>query len=189
MPVVEGRLAAGEEDAAGAMEDLGPALVLKLSAPTLMHKSELRALALDLRSPEDVRAAYRRLVALGVDSAAVLVERMEPPGLELLVSARRDGVVPALVVGLGGVWTEIHDDVAVVPLPATPERVEAALRSLRGASLLTGGRGGTPLDLGAAARLGAAVGDLLLAEGLGLIELNPVLVHEHGALAVDALAG
>ena len=171
------------------MEELGPALVLKLSAPTLMHKSELRALALDLRSPEDVRAAYRRLVALGVESAAVLVERMEPPGLELLVSARRDAVVPALVVGLGGVWTEIHDDVAVVPLPATPERVEAALRSLRGAGLLTGARGGAPLDLGAAARLGAAVGDLLLAEGLGLIELNPVLVHEHGALAVDALAG
>ena len=189
VPVVEGRLAAGEEDAAGAMEDLGPALVLKLSAPTLMHKSELSALALDLRSPEDVRAAYRRLVALGVESAAVLVERMEPPGLELLVSARRDAVVPALVVGLGGVWTELHDDVAVVPLPATPERVEAALRSLRGAGLLTGARGRTPLDLGAAARLGAAVGDLLLAEGLGLIELNPVLVHEHGALAVDALAG
>ena len=189
VPVVEGRLAAGEEDAAGAMEDLGPALALKLSAPALRHKSELRALALDLRTPEEVRAAYRRLVALGVESAAVLVERMEAPGLELLVSARRDGVVPALVVGLGGVWTEIHDDVAVVPLPATPERVEAALRSLRGAGLLTGARGGTPLDLAAAARLASGVGDLLLAEDLALIELNPVLVHEHGALAIDALAG
>ena len=63
------------------------------------------------------------------------------------MAARRDAVVPALVVGLGGVWTEIHDDVAVVPLPATPERVEAALRSLRGAGILTGARGGTPLDL------------------------------------------
>ncbi len=77
---------------------------------------------------------------------------------------------------------------AVVPLPATPERVEAALRSLRGAGILTGARGGAPLDLGAAARLGSQVGDLLLSEGLSLIELNPVLVHEHGALAVDALA-
>ena len=189
VPVVDGRLASGEDDAAGAMDELGPALVLKLSAPTLMHKSDLRALALDLRSADDVRAAYRRLVALGVDSAAVLVERMEAPGLELLVSARRDAVVPALVVGLGGVWTEIHDDVSVIPLPASPERVERGLRSLRGAGLLTGARGGAPLDLGAAARLGAAVGDLLLAEGLGLIELNPVLVHEHGALAVDAFAG
>ena len=181
-------MAAGEDEAAAAMDDLGPALVLKLSAPALMHKSELRALALDLRSPDDVRAAYRRLVALGVESAAVLVERMEPPGAELLIAARRDAVVPALVVGLGGVWTEIHEDVAVVPLPASPQRVEAALRSLRGAAILTGGRGGVPLDLAAAARLGPQVGDLLLSEGLGLIELNPVLVHEHGALAVDALA-
>ncbi|MBN1528617.1 MAG: acetate--CoA ligase family protein [Thermoleophilaceae bacterium] len=188
LPVVEGRLAAGEDEAAAAIEDLGPALVLKLSAPALMHKSELRALALDLRSADDVRAAYRRLVALGVESAAVLVERMEAAGAELLVAARRDAVVPALVVGLGGVWTEIHGDAAVVPLPATPERVEAALRSLRGAGILTGARGGAPLDLAAAARLGAQVGDLLLSEGLGLIELNPVLVHEHGALAVDALA-
>ena len=119
----------------------------------------------------------------------MLVERMEAPGVELLVAARRDAVVPALVVGLGGIWTEIHDDVAVVPLPATPERVEEALRSLRGAPLLTGARGGPPLDVAAAARLAAGVGDLLLAEDLALIELNPVLVHERGAVAVDALAG
>jgi acyl-CoA synthetase (NDP forming) len=188
VPVVEGRLAAHEDEAAAAIDDLGPALVLKLSAPALMHKSELQALALDLRSADDVRTAYRRLVALEVESAAVLVERMAQSGAELLVAARRDAVVPALVVGLGGVWTELHDDVAVVPLPATPERVEAALRSLRGAGILTGARGGTPLDVAAAARLGAHVGDLLLSEGLSLIELNPVLVHEYGALAVDALA-
>jgi acetyl-CoA synthetase len=188
VPVVEGRVAAGEDEAAAAIEDLGPALVLKLSAPALMHKSELRALALDLRSPDDVRAAYRRLVGLGVESAAVLVERMAAAGAELLVAARGDAVVPALVVGLGGVWTELYDDAAVVPLPATPERVEAALLSLRGAGILTGARGGAPLDLAAAARLGAQVGDLLLSEGLALIELNPVLVHEDGALAVDALA-
>ena len=49
---------------------------------------------------------------------------MSPPGVELLVAARGDGVVPALVVGLGGLWTEAYDDVAIVPLPATAERVE-----------------------------------------------------------------
>ena len=155
VPVVEGRLAAGEEDAAGAMEDLGPALVLKLSAPALMHKSELRALALDLRSPEDVRAAYRRLWPRASTAPRCSWSGWSRPASSCSCRARRDAVVPALVVGLGGVWTEIHDDVAVVPLPATPERVEAALRSLRGAGLLTGARGGTPLDLGAAARLGA----------------------------------
>jgi hypothetical protein len=78
----------------------------------------------------------------------------------------------------------LHGDAAVVALPASPERVERALRS----PLLTGGRGRRPLDVAAAARLAAGVGDLLLAADLSLIELNPVFVHEQGAVAVDAVA-
>jgi acyl-CoA synthetase (NDP forming) len=188
VPVVEGRIAVSEDDAARALDDLGAPLALKLSARSLLHKSERGALALGLAGADAVRAAHRRLTGLGVEGASVLVERMATPGLELLVAARRDAVVPALVVGLGGLWTELHDDVAIVPLPASPERVERALRSLRGAPLLTGGRGRTPLDVGAAARLAAGVGDLLIDRGLSLIELNPVLVHERGAVAVDAVA-
>ena len=143
---------------------------------------------LDLASAEDVRAAHRRLSELGIEGAAVLVERMAVPGVELLVSARRDGVVPSLTVGLGGIWTELHEDAAVVPLPASAERIESALRSLRGAPLLTGGRGRVPLDVRAAAELAAGVGALLLEADLSLIELNPVFVHEQGAVAVDAVA-
>ena len=72
---------------------------------------------------------------------------MAPPGVELLIAARADAVVPALVVGLGGIWAEALDDVAIVPLPADAERVEAAIRSLRGAAALAGGRGREPVDL------------------------------------------
>jgi acyl-CoA synthetase (NDP forming) len=187
VPVVQGRLAPGEDDAVAALAELGPPVALKLSGPTVWHKSERGGLVLDVWHEPDLRAAYRRLAA--VDGAAsVLVERMAPPGAELFVAARADAVVPALVVGLGGVWTEALDDVAIVPLPADPERVERALRSLRGAPLLTGGRGRRPLDVAAAARLAARTGELLLDHGLTLIEVNPVLVHERGALAVDALA-
>jgi acyl-CoA synthetase (NDP forming) len=189
VPVVEGRVAVSEDDAARALDELGAPLALKLSAPSLLHKSELGALVLDLASADDVRAAHRRLREIGIEGAAVLVERMAVPGVELLVAARRDGVVPSLAVGLGGVWTELHQDAAVVPLPANAERVEAALRSLRGAPLLTGGRGRIPLDLAAAAQLAAAVGELLVEADLSLIELNPVFVHERGAVAVDAVAG
>jgi acyl-CoA synthetase (NDP forming) len=188
VPVVDGCLAATEDDAVRVLDDLGPPVALKLSAPSLLHKTERRALALGLKSPAEVREAHRRLTALGVAHASVLVERMADPGLELLVAARRDAVVPALVVGVGGLWTEIHDDVAIVPLPASPERIEEALRSLRGAPLLTGGRGRAPLDLAAVADLAASVGELLLDRGLSLIELNPVLVYERGAVAVDAVA-
>jgi acetate---CoA ligase (ADP-forming) len=188
LPVVEGRLVDGEDDAVLALAELGGPVALKLSGAGLLHKSELGGLALDLHSEDDVRGAHRRLAALGVDGAAVLAERMSPPGVELLVSARTDGVVPALVVGLGGIWTEAFDDVAIVPLPAGPERVETALRGLRGAGLLTGQRGRPPLDLAAVATLAAGVGKLVLDHGLALVELNPVMVHADGSLVVDAIA-
>jgi acetate---CoA ligase (ADP-forming) len=96
--------------------------------------------------------------------------------------------VPALAIGAGGIWTEALGDAAVVPLPATPERVEAAIRGLRAAALFTGRRGRPALDLSAAASLAAAAGELLLRHRLELLELNPVLLHEHGAVAVDAVA-
>ena len=94
--------------------------------------------------------------------------------------------MPALVLGLGGIWTELLDDVAVVPLPASAARIERALGRLRGAPLLLGGRGGQRLDLGAAARLAEAVGELLVQRSLAVVECNPVLVGAHGAVAVDA---
>jgi acetate---CoA ligase (ADP-forming) len=186
--VVDGRVAASEDDAVRALDELGAPVALKLSSPALLHKTELGALALDLHSREEVRHAHRRLAEVRAEGAQVLVERMAEPGLEMLVAARRDGVVPTLVVGLGGLWAEIHDDVAIVPLPATPGRVEEALGSLRGAPLLGGGRGRPPLDVGALAELAAGVGDLLLEHGLSLLELNPVFVYEEGAVAVDAVA-
>jgi len=188
LQVVDGRLVSGEDDAVVALSELGGHVAVKLSAPSLQHKADVGALVLGVRSEEAVRAAHRDLAALSVEGAAVLVERMAPPGAELLVAARADALVPCLVVGAGGVWTEALDDAALVPLPATPERVETALRTLRAAALFTGGRGRPALDVAAAARLAAAAGDLLLANGLELLELNPVLVHERGAVAVDAVA-
>ncbi|MGZ4203516.1 MAG: acetate--CoA ligase family protein, partial [Thermoleophilaceae bacterium] len=183
--VVDGRVVASEDEALEAFDALGGAVALKLSGADLQHKSELGALELDLRSAHDVRRAYQRLAELD-GGASVLVERMAPPGVEVIVAARRDGVVPALVVGMGGIWTELLDDVAIVPLPARAGRVERAFRSLRGAPLLTGGRGRPPVDLGAASQLAAQVGETLLDAGLELLELNPVLVGEWGAVAVDA---
>ena len=186
--VPEGSVVGGEDDAVAAAAELGVPVALKASSPALQHKSDAGALVLGVAGEAAVRAAYRRVAAAGGPEAAVLVEAMAAPGVELVVAARGDAVVPALVVGLGGVWTELLDDVAVVPLPATPARVEAALRSLRGAGLLTGARGTAPVDLPALAVLAAAAGDLLLAEGLALLELNPVIAGPGGAVAVDAVA-
>jgi acetyl-CoA synthetase len=185
--VTDGRLVDGERDALAALAQLGAPIALKLSSAEIQHKSELGAVALNLSSKAEVRSAYRRLSELAERHGAdVLAEAMAAPGVELLVAARTDAIVPALVLGLGGIWTEALDDVAIVPLPADAKRIERALRSLRGAAVLEGARGADPVDIGAAARLAERAGELLVAQSLDLIELNPVLVSVAGAVAVDA---
>ena len=87
-----------------------------------------------------------------------------------------------------GRWTEAARRRRDRAAPGYAARVEAAIRALRGAPLLTGGRGRAALRRGRGARLAAAAGELLVASGLELLELNPVLVHERGATAVDAVA-
>jgi acetyl-CoA synthetase len=183
LSVIEGRLVEDEDDAVAALAELGGNVAMKLSDAAVQHKSELGAVCLNVREEPAVRTAYRRLSQFG---GGVLVERMATPGVELIVAARTDAIVPALVIGLGGVWTEVVDDVVIVPLPAGAARLEQALRSLRGAPLLTGGRGRAPVDLGAAARVAARVGEVLIEDALELIELNPVMVSPEGAVAVDA---
>jgi acetyl-CoA synthetase len=179
-------------DVAGAVDvalGVGLPVALKLSSPVLLHKTEAGALALDLRSEDDVRDAAERLLSLpAAAGATLLVERMAGDGVELIFAVRRDGVVPALLIGVGGIWAEALDDVALVPLPASPERVERALRGLRAASLLTGARGGPAVDLAAAARFGSRLGELALEHALDLLEVNPAMASAAGCVALDAVA-
>ncbi len=179
--VPAGQIARDEDDAAEIFARLGRPVALKLVAEGLLHKTESGAVALGLDAERNVRWAYRDLVRANHHGAEVLVEAMAPAGVELLVSARRDAVVPVFTVGLGGIWTEVLGDAVVVPLPADAQRVERALRSLRAARLLDA------VDVPGAAALAARVGALLLEQGLELIELNPVIVSSRGAVAVDAL--
>lgn len=152
-------------DAVATWRRLGGPVAVKRIGVT--HKAREGGVVLDLDDEAGVRAAAERL------GPPVLVERMAPRGVEVLVAIRRDGLVPVLVVGAGGVHTERLDDVAVVPLPADANRIEEAIATLR-----------TPVPPAPVARLAIELQRLPLA----LIELNPVIVHGDRAVAVDALA-
>lgn len=189
VPVPDGRPVADADDAAAAHRELSGPLALKLSAARVQHKSELGGVELALAEERTVRAAYGRLAPLAAaHDGRVLAERMAPPGVELIVAAHADGIVPALVLGLGGIWTELIDDVVVIPLPADSTRIERALRTLRGAPLLYGARGGTGIDVDAVAELAARIGGLLLERSLATVECNPVVAGPpgQGAVALDA---
>jgi acyl-CoA synthetase (NDP forming) len=162
IPVVEGEVT---DDAVATWQHLGGPVAVKLVGVT--HKAREDGVVLDLDDEAAIRLAAERL------GPTVLVERMAPRGTEVLVAIRRDGLVPVLVVGAGGVHTEQLDDVAVIPLPADEDRITQALKALR-----------TPIPPAPIARLAIALQALPLA----LIELNPVIVHANEAVVVDALA-
>ena len=155
----------------------------------LLHKSDAGGVALGLVDEVRLRAAVAGM-ASRLGATAVSVERMAPlaDGLEIIVGCRQDPRFgPVLVVGLGGVYTELLRDVRTALAPVDERHAEALLRELRGAPLLTGARGRPALDLGAAARAAAALSRFAAAHPeVAEVEVNPLLVLENGAVALDA---
>jgi acetate---CoA ligase (ADP-forming) len=188
VPVADGGVVDSLQAAVAARAALGGTIALKLSAASVQHKSDIGGIALGLATDEAVAASFGSLAQLALEhGGVVLAERMAAPGgLELIVAAHRDGIVPALVIGLGGIWTELLDDVCVLPLPLDEARIRAGLAGLRGAPLLFGGRGRAGVDVDALVALARSIGEVLVERSLELVECNPVLVGPRGALALDA---
>jgi acyl-CoA synthetase (NDP forming) len=171
----------------------GHAVALKLDATGLAHKSDVGAVVLDLIGDDAVRSAANDLLALGrahdLDVRGLLVEPMADPGVELIVGLHRDpSFGPAVVVGLGGVFTEILDDVAIRLAPIRHDAALAMLDALRGSRILDGARGRVAVDREAVADLIVALARLAWERPEILeVDLNPVIASAAGALAVDAL--
>ncbi len=103
---------------------------------------------------------------------------------------QRDPVFgPMVMFGLGGVSVELFRDVAFASAPLTPARAEALIGSIRGAKLLDGWRGAPPADRKALVDALCAISAFAVrhAERIESVEVNPFLVREKGAVALDAL--
>ena len=184
-------------DAASAVEAARPlaghAVVLKIDAPELAHKSDLGLVRLGLRGDDAVRTAADELLATarrhGIEPRGLLVEPMAEAGVELIIGARSDASFgPCVMVGLGGVLAEVLDDVAIRLAPVTREVALDMLASLRGARVLEGARGRPPVDRVALADLIVAVAAFAADRPDVLeIDLNPVIATADAAVAVDAL--
>ena len=160
-----------------------------LKALGLLHKSDAGGVKVGIADAEALAWEWgdmqQRLVP-----PECSIEAMAPlsKGVELIVGARQDARFgPVAVVGLGGVYAELLEDIAVALAPLDQEGAERLLRSLRGAALLEGARGRPPLDIAAAARAAVALSRLAAARpDIAEIEINPLLVIPQGALGLDA---
>ena len=184
--VPRGVVAQTLDEAIKAAAGLGNNVVLKVLAPDLAHKSDVGGVVVDAFSEVEISTAAQRLLNLP-SAQGVLVEERIDDGLELLVTARADGVVPTLTIGLGGLWAEALGDVVVVPLPVDLGRVKAALRHLRAWPVLAGARGGQAYDIDALCRAAVAISDLLVENNHVLVEVNPLVLTSREPVALDAL--
>jgi acyl-CoA synthetase (NDP forming) len=171
-------------------EQIGFPVVIKAVGAHLTHKTEVGGVALNIRNREEAAAAVARLSGL---SDILLVEEMIADGVaEILAGVIVDPQFgQVLIVGAGGVLTELLADTATLLPPWTPTAIESALRQLGVAKLLSGFRGRKPGDWSAliAAVLGLARFAEAHLEELIEIDVNPIIVRPQGlgAVAVDAL--
>jgi len=180
-----------DTDAARAAADgLGYPVVLKAAGPDILHKTELGAVVLGLRSADEVGRAFDDLRRrLGRAMTTAVVQRMEPSdgGFELVAGTSvAPATGPLVLVGAGGTLTDVWDDHAVRMPPRDRLAALEQVASLRCARRLAGFRGSPPLDVDAVAdvlvRLGALMDDVPAVQEL---DLNPLLVRESGVSALD----
>jgi acyl-CoA synthetase (NDP forming) len=196
VPVVPMTLATEEEAAVQAARRIGGRMVVKIASPDIAHKTDIGGVVLNVEGEAALREAFRAVTAAAARHAptaiieGVLVAPMRPRGIELLVGVSRDPQWgPVLAFGLGGVWVEAMQDVALRLLPLDAAEVKRALAGLRGAALLRGGRGVPAADPDAVAQAVMRIGEAALGFGppLATLEVNPLWVHGDQVEALDAL--
>jgi acetate---CoA ligase (ADP-forming) len=179
-----------------AATELGFPLALKVESPDITHKTEAGGVALNLRSMDEVRVAYERVLANArlfspaASIAGVLLQRMAPAGIEVVVGARIDPLFgPLIVVGFGGVLVELLRDSTLELAPINAEEAMGMLQRLKGAALFGGFRGAPALSLNHLADILVRVSEFA-ADQQGLIvelDINPVICAGPALTAVDAL--
>jgi acetyltransferase len=194
-PVPECRSVGTAEEAAGAAEVIGFPVVLKVDVPSILHKSDIGGVVMNLNASGEVGAAFDQLQARlhnhlvdGERFAAIVMKQMDLEGQEVIFGVKQDPTFgPVLLFGLGGIFAELIEDVSLRVLPVDRTDVVEMIREIRGYEALTGVRGTSPKDIE------CLVDQLLSLSQLAQdfqqvkeIDLNPVISYENGCLALDA---
>ena len=191
LPVVEHRLCRDEPEVETAARALGAELVVKACSRDLPHKSDHGLVAIGVVDPvAEFRRQRERCLALGASFEGVIVAKRARGGRELALGARIDpNFGPLVLVGDGGVYLEALKDFRLLMPPFGEEEVLGKIEELHVAPLLRAQRGQPARDVRAYARMAVKLGDALISWGgtVSSVDINPVMVFETGALALDAL--
>jgi acyl-CoA synthetase (NDP forming) len=182
------------EEAIEGAKRLGYPLALKLISPQVLHKTELGGLALNIKDEAQLAREYRALLTRikervpAAEIEGVLLQRMASGGEELILGGRRERAFgPVVLLGLGGIYTELLAKTALRVAPLTEAEAEEMIEELGLEPLLSGFRGRPPLDRQALIDAILKISRLLLAQPrIEELDINPLLLREDGLLALDA---
>ena len=165
-------LVTNADEAVNKAKELGYPLVAKIVSPQILHKTDVGGIRVGLKSEAEVRQTFDDLytrLSKQYKVKGVPLERMVTQGIELIVGLQNDSQFgPVIMVGIGGIYTEIFKDVVFRILPITNAEATSMIEDLRGKQILKGFRGAEPIDIEMLSnalvkigRLGTDMADLL----------------------------
>lgn len=192
--VVETRLATSKEQALALAKELHFPLVLKISSPDILHKSDAGGVKLGIRNSRQLAKAYDDLLASvsqkhpAAKIEGVTVQKMARPGVEVIIGMSQDPQFgPVLMFGLGGILVEILKDVSFRIVPLARRDAREMIREIKGYPLLEGYRGQEPADIPFLEETLLKVSQLVENRPeIKELDINPLFAYKDGAVAVDA---
>lgn len=182
---VPGGLATTPREAVAIADSVGYPVVAKLSVPSIVHKSDVGGVLLNLRDEAAVRAAFDKLQH--EDSEGVNIQKMLPGGREVVLGLVSDPAYgPLLMFGLGGIYVEVLKDVSFAVCPVSDVRAKELIREIRGWPILAGVRGQAGIDEAKLVDVIQRLSQLALDHPeIAELEMNPLLAFPSGVCAVD----
>jgi acetyltransferase len=193
IPLASAELATDPVTAREIADRLGYPVAVKIESPDILHKTEAGGVRLGLTDGETVAQATQEIMTAArtyngnAKIEGVIVQRMAEPATELVLGVRRDPAFgPVVMVGLGGIFVEILEDVAFAAAPITPPQAELMLNGLQGRAILDGARGKSAVDRPALIKMICDLSLFALAHPEVVeLDLNPVFADNQGVIAVD----
>jgi acetyl coenzyme A synthetase (ADP forming)-like protein len=187
-PVIASRLVGSEREAAQAAEELGYPVVMKVASADVVHKFDWGGVRLDLGDRAAVRRAFHEITDSVLRHkpdariAGMTIEKMAPPGKEIILGMNRDPQFgPLLMFGLGGIYVEALEDVTFRLAPIREYSATAMINKTKTHKILEGFRGGPVYDIEAIADCLKRLSQLVVEfEDIRELDINPLLVYERG---------
>ncbi|HPL16745.1 MAG TPA: acetate--CoA ligase family protein [Spirochaetota bacterium] len=194
IPVPAGRLCLTPADAVRFGRTARPPYAIKLVSDRVLHKTELGGVRLGIDGAARLKSEFTSMDSSLKKKkiqgyAGILVEEQCPPGVEIIVGLQHDEVFgPVMMIGLGGIYTDIFKDVSFRPLPVSRKDITAMIDDLKARPLLAGFRGSERIDMKALAGTIGAIGRFGAdaAPWYESVDFNPVIARPDGCVVVDA---